>query len=82
MKSSLRGWHKTWFYYENHEPILPSFVGQLPEYQGTWHEELSPSELSLVTALTNKINALKECGLKEVCVATHWLARRVIPLKK
>jgi hypothetical protein len=32
--------------------------------------------------LTNKINLLKVHGLTGVCVATHWLARRVIPLKK
>jgi hypothetical protein len=32
--------------------------------------------------LTNKINFLKERGLTGVCVATHWLAYRVIPLKK
>jgi hypothetical protein len=24
----------------------------------------------------------KECGLTGVCVAVHWLAHRVIPLKK
>jgi hypothetical protein len=35
MKSSLRGWHKTWFYCENHKPSLPAFVGRLPECQGT-----------------------------------------------
>jgi hypothetical protein len=23
MKTSLQGWHGTWFYYENHEPSLP-----------------------------------------------------------
>jgi hypothetical protein len=23
LKNSLRGWHRTWFYYENHEPSLP-----------------------------------------------------------
>jgi hypothetical protein len=33
-------------------------------------------------ALTNKINLLKERALTGVCVATHWLACRVIPLKK
>jgi hypothetical protein len=33
-------------------------------------------------ALTNKINLLKECNLTRVCVATHWLARQVVPLKK
>jgi hypothetical protein len=32
--------------------------------------------------LTNKINLLKEHVLTGVCVATHWLARRVVPLKK
>jgi hypothetical protein len=35
MKTSLRGWHRTWFYYENHEPVLPLFVGRLAEFQGT-----------------------------------------------
>jgi hypothetical protein len=33
-------------------------------------------------ALTNKINLLKERDLTGVCMATHWLAHRVIPLKK
>jgi hypothetical protein len=27
LKTSLRGWHGTWFYCENHEPSLPPFVG-------------------------------------------------------
>jgi hypothetical protein len=35
-----------------------------------------------VAALTNKINHLKEQGLTGVSVAAHWLARRVLPLKK
>jgi hypothetical protein len=35
-----------------------------------------------VATLTNKINLLKGKGLTGVCVATHWLARRVQPLKK
>jgi hypothetical protein len=31
MKTSLRGWHRTWFYFESHEPSLPPpFVGRLP----------------------------------------------------
>jgi hypothetical protein len=32
--------------------------------------KLTSTELPLVAALTNKINALKECGLMEVCVAS------------
>jgi hypothetical protein len=32
--------------------------------------------------MTNKINHLKEQGLTELYVATHWLAHRVLPLKK
>jgi hypothetical protein len=35
LKSSLCGWHGTWFYCDNHEPSLPSFVGRLLEFQGT-----------------------------------------------
>jgi hypothetical protein len=75
LKTSLRGWHGTWFYCENHEPSLPPFVGQLLKFQGTWSEEPTPLELPQVAALTNKVNSLKEKGLTGVCVATHWLAR-------
>jgi hypothetical protein len=35
---------------------------------------LTPIKLPHVATLTNKINALKECGLTGVCVAAHWLA--------
>jgi hypothetical protein len=76
------GWLGTWFYFENHEHSLPPFVGRLLEFQGTWSEEPTPLELPQVAALTNKINHLKEQGLTGVCVATHWLARRVLPQKK
>jgi hypothetical protein len=31
MKTSLRGWHRTWFYY-NHKPSLPHFVARLPKF--------------------------------------------------
>jgi hypothetical protein len=82
LKTSLRGWHDTWFYCENHEPSLPLFVGWLPEFQGTWSKELTPLEFPQVAALTNKVNSLKEKVLIGVCVAAHWLARRVQPLKK
>jgi hypothetical protein len=82
MKAFLRGWHRMWFYCENHEPNLSPFVGQLPEFEGLWSEEPTPLELPHVAALTNKINLLKEHGLTGVCVATHCLAHRVIPLKK
>jgi hypothetical protein len=27
LKNSLRGWHRTWLYCENHEPSLPAFMG-------------------------------------------------------
>jgi hypothetical protein len=75
MKTLLWGWHRTWFYCENHElSPPPPFVGWFPKFQGTWSEELTPLELPQVTALTNKINTLKERDLIGVCVATHWLA--------
>jgi hypothetical protein len=82
LKTSLRGWYGTWFYCENHEPSLPPFIGQLPEFQVTWGEEPTPLELPIIAALANKINLLKEKGLIGVCVAAHWLARCVLPLKK
>jgi hypothetical protein len=53
LKSSLKGWHKQWFYYENHEPSLPPFVGRLPEYDATWVEELVESEMAIMTVLAS-----------------------------
>jgi hypothetical protein len=82
LKISLRGCHGTWFYCENHEPSLPSFVGRLPECLGTWSEEPTLLKAPQVAALIDKVNLLKEKGLTCVCVAAHWLARRVQPLKK
>jgi hypothetical protein len=82
MKTSLQGWHRMWFYCENHKPCLPPFIGQLPEFLGSWSEEPTPLELPHVTALTNKINLLKERDVIGVCLATHWLAHQVIPLMK
>jgi hypothetical protein len=82
LKTSLQGWHGTWFYCVNHETSLPPFVGRLLKFQGTWSEEMTPLELPQVAALTNKVNLLKEKGLMGVCVAAHWLACWVQPLKK
>jgi hypothetical protein len=82
LKTSLRGWHETWFYCENHEPSLPRFVGRLPEFQVTWSEEPTPLELPEVAALMNKVNLLKEKGLMGVSMVAHCLARRVQLLKK
>jgi hypothetical protein len=59
----------------------PPLVGRLPEFQGTWSEEPTLLEASQVVALIDKVNLLKEKGLTRVCVATHWLAHRVQPLK-
>jgi hypothetical protein len=71
----------TLFYCKNHGPNIPSFVGHLLEFQGTWHKEPTTVELPQVAALTIKINTLKERGLTGVYVVAHWLARRVVPLK-
>jgi hypothetical protein len=35
-----------------------------------------------VAALIDKVNLLKEKGLTGVCIAAHWLAHQVQPLKK
>jgi hypothetical protein len=82
MKTSLKGWHKSWFYCENHEPSLPPFIGRLPEFSGTWIEEPTPIEIPIIATLGNRANDLKNQGLTGVCMATNWLASRVMPLKK
>jgi hypothetical protein len=82
MKMSLKGWHKSWFHCKNHEPSLLPFVGRLPEYSGTWSEEPMPAELPIVAALANRVNDLRSCSLTGIYVAVHWLARRVMSLKK
>jgi hypothetical protein len=82
MKTSLKGWHKSWFYCENHEPSLPSFVGRLPKYNGNWVEEPTLVELPIITALANRVSDLKRRDLTGVCVAANCLAHRVTPLKK
>jgi hypothetical protein len=82
LQTSLWGWHMTWFYWKNHEPSLPPFVGQLPKFNGTWSEKLTPLYLPQVAALTNKVNLLNEKGLTRVYMAAHWPVCRVQPLKK
>jgi hypothetical protein len=52
MKTLLKGWHKSWFYCENHEPSLPPFIGRLPEFSVTWSEEPITVELPIVEAAT------------------------------
>jgi hypothetical protein len=71
MKTSLKGWHKSWFYCKNHEPSLLSFVGRLPEYNGTWLEEPTSAKLPIVPALANQVNDLKRHNLTGVCVAAN-----------
>jgi hypothetical protein len=82
MKTSLKGCHESSFYCENHEPSLPSFICNLLEYDGTWVEEPTTSEIPLVSALAGRINELKDLGLTGVSMATNWLVCRLVPLKK
>jgi hypothetical protein len=71
LKSSLKGWHKQWFYWENHQPILLPFIDHLPEYNGTWVEEPIEFEMPLVIALASRVSELKGHGLTEVSMATN-----------
>jgi hypothetical protein len=82
MKTSLKGWHKSWFYYENHEPSLLSFIGRLSEYIETWIEKPTPAELPIVTTLGTQVSDLKRRGLTGVYVAANWLAHWVMSLNK
>jgi hypothetical protein len=71
-----------WFYYENHEPKLQPFVVQLPEFDGSWTEELTGAEMPMVQALAEKVSKLEQHGLIGVSVVTNFLAHQVTPLKK
>jgi hypothetical protein len=71
LKSSLWRWHGTWFYCKNHEPSLPSFVGQLLLFQATWSEEPTPLEAPQVAVLADKVSLLKLKCLTGVFVAAH-----------
>jgi hypothetical protein len=62
IKTSLKGWHKSWFYCENHEPNLPSFIGRLLEYQKSWIAEPTLAKLPIVAALANLVSDLKRHG--------------------
>jgi hypothetical protein len=76
------GWHKSWLCCENHEPNLPSFVGRLPEFNGTYSEELIAAKLPIVAAHANRVSDMKRHDLTGVCVAANWLAYWVTPLRK
>jgi hypothetical protein len=54
LKTSLKAWHKQWFYYKNHDP-------KLPEFDDAWTEEPTNEEMPDV-ALVVKINFLKGLG--------------------
>jgi hypothetical protein len=71
MKTSLKGWHKSWFYYENLVSSLPPFIGRLPEFNGTWSEEPIAAEHPIIEALGNRVNDLKNQGLTGVYMAAH-----------
>jgi hypothetical protein len=66
MKTSIKGCHKSWFYWEDHDPKLPYFVGRLLEFNGTWSEESTPTEVPIVATLANRVNDLKRRGLTGV----------------
>jgi hypothetical protein len=71
LKTSLKGWHKQWFYYENHEPSLPPFIGQLLEHNATWVEEPMDSEMPIISTLASQVSELKGLSLTGVDVATN-----------
>jgi hypothetical protein len=77
LKNSLQGCQGKWFYCENHEPSLPSFIGHFPEFHGAWSEVRIPLKAPQVAALIDMVNLFKEKGLIGVCVAAHWLAHQV-----
>ena len=82
LKSSLKGWHSQWFYCANHQPVLPSFVGSIPEYKASWKAAPDAKVMTAVLSQVARVNRYRELGLTGVMVAANWLIRRVIPLKE
>jgi hypothetical protein len=77
----LKGYHTPWFYCENYKPNLPPFICNLPEFGGSWTEESTYVEMSVILALAEKVNKLKQLRLTGVSMFANWLACQVIPLK-
>jgi hypothetical protein len=59
LKTSLKGWHTQWFYCENHEPSIPPFVGQFPEFEGSCTIEPAAAKMPEVLTLAKKVSKLK-----------------------
>jgi hypothetical protein len=74
--TALKGWHKQWFYCENHKR------GLLLEYDTMWIEEPMDNKMPTMTNLASRVSELKGLGLNGIGVVTNWVAHRVIPLKK
>jgi hypothetical protein len=51
-------------------------------YNSTCVDDLTASEVPLVTALADRVSVLKELGIIGVSVAANWMVHRVTPLKK
>jgi hypothetical protein len=51
--TALKGWHKQWFYCENHKRGLPSFIGHLLEYDMMWIEEPMDNKMPTMTNLAS-----------------------------
>jgi hypothetical protein len=69
-----------WFYITNHHPELPKPSGKQPKHQPWLNTEPTMQEGIQLPDLLQKINALREAGLRAEHVAFSFMKRRVQPL--
>jgi hypothetical protein len=77
---SNQDWKAKWFYIINHHPELPKPSGKRPKHRAWWSTESTMQEGIQLPELLQKINALREVGLRAEHVAFSFMKRRVQPL--
>ena len=82
LKSSLKGWHKRWFYISNPAPCLPPHRGLRPLIRETWAALPSPGGMKQVNRLLEYIQRRKSEGVTGDCVVASFVNRRVHPIKE
>ena len=82
LATSLKGWHKRWFYIANPAPSLPSYRGLRPLVRDCWNSSPSPREMGQVNDLLEMIEVKKRQGVSGLGVVTNFIYRRVNPIKE
>jgi hypothetical protein len=78
--ASNQDWKAKWFYITDHHPELPKPSGKQPKHRAWWNTKPKMQEGIQLPELMQKIQALREAGLRAEHVAFSFMKRRVQPL--